>query len=314
MTVGTTSDFNMTRNDLIKAALRKIRVFNPKQQLDGVFINTCSEALNLLVRSWQADGLHIWTQSTGAVFCVEGQSEYILGTDHACNLDDLVKTTLGADEAAGQTVITLTDTTGMTALDYIGIVQSDDSVHWTTIVTVDSSTQVTITAATTVSAVSGATVFTYTTRLGKVVKVYDDIRRRVDADQIEVPIFGISRTDYNRLTNKNSTGYVAQVYYQPERSQGRLFMWPTPTNSTDIVLFTYERDLLDFDAATDNPDLPLEWNRALVWALAAEVGAEFGIPLERQQYVESKAATLKEAVMGWDNDVYSIRVAPDWRE
>lgn len=315
MAVGTTSDFNLGRNEIIKSALRKLRVYNPAQQLSGTFVDIASEALNLLIRSWQADGLHVWTEDTGVVFSDQGVAEYTLATSggsRSCNLSDLVSTTLSADEASGQTVLSITSTSGMTAADEIGILLDDGTMQWTTIVTVDSSTQVTVTDALTGDAASGNTVYAFTTRLGKLYRVHDDIRRR-DTTNNETPIFLFSRQEYNLLSDKTSQGTVNQVYYQPLRSTGKMYVWPTPDNETDLILFTYERDLLDFDTANDTPDLPQEWTRALVWALAAELAPEFGIPMDRMGEIVSRANSLKESILGWDNDVYSIRLQPDYR-
>jgi hypothetical protein len=310
MTVGTTSNFNLTRDEIVENAFRKIRVLNPSQQLAAVHLASGIEALNLIVRSWQAQGLHVWTRNTGVLFLDDGQYEYTLPTDQACDFSDFVKTTLSADEAAAQTVLSLTSTTGMTAADVIGIELDDGTRQWTTIVSVDSSTQVTVTAALTGAAASGNTVYTYTTALGKLYRIDDDVRRRT-TDTIDNQVFLIPKSSYNLISDKTSTGTVNQLYHQPNRDTSTINVWPAPDNCTDVILFTYERDLLDFDTANDLPDFPPEWTRVMTWALAAELGQEYGIPLERQQYIESKAATLLDEIKGWDNDVYSIQIHPD---
>jgi hypothetical protein len=56
-----------------------------------------------------------------------------------------IRTEIGAlGEASGQTVLTVLDTTGMNALDVVRILMDDATIHKTTIVTVDSATQITV--------------------------------------------------------------------------------------------------------------------------------------------------------------------------
>ena len=318
MTVGTTSDFNLGRNEIITEALRILRIINGTQAASGDLITSCSTALNLLLRSWQADGLHVWTQQTGVLFQTTSQAKYSTDADRLCDIDDLVLTALGAAESIGQTVLTVASSTGMTAGDEVGILLDDASMQWTTIVTVDSPTQITVTDALTDAAASGNNVYAFTTRLGKLVKVYDDTRVRnmttgTSTSYNETPIFLFSRQEYNILSNKTNTGLPTQIYFQPLRDASAFYLWPVPNNSVNLVLFTYERNLLDFDTPTNFADAPAEWTRAFVWSLAAELIPRFGIPDNRAADITNRANSLRENILGWDNDEYSIRMIPDYR-
>lgn len=51
MSVGTTSDFNMGRNEIITEALREIRVIGLGQVASGSQISMCATRLNLMLRS-----------------------------------------------------------------------------------------------------------------------------------------------------------------------------------------------------------------------------------------------------------------------
>lgn len=319
MTVGTASDFNLGRNEIITEALRELRVIGVNQTTaTGNQISMCSTRLNLMMRAWQADGLHVWTQQTGVLFQTASQAQYSTDTDRMCNIDDLVITSLGAAEATGQTVLTVADTTDMTAADEIGILLDDGTMQWTTIVSVDSPTQVTITDALTDDAASGNNVYAFTTRLGKLVKIYDDIRVRnmttgTSTTYNETPVFLFSRQEYNILSNKTNTGLTSQVYFQPLRDKSTFYLWPVPNNAINLVLFTYERNLLDFDTSTNFADAPAEWTRTFVMCLAAEVGNLFGVPQDRLADIVARANSMRENLLGWDNDQYSIRIQPDYR-
>ena len=320
MTVGTTSDFNLGRNEIITEALRTLRVISGTQTASGDQITACSVKLNLMLRAWQSDGLHVWTQDTGVLFQTSGQAKYSTDTDRMCNLDDLVVTSIDTAAVAGATVLILDDTTDMAAADEIGVLLDDATMQWTTIVSVDSATQVTITAALTDDAAIGNNVYAFTTRLGRLVKVYDDTRVRnmtagasSTTQYNETPIFLFSRQEYNILSNKTNTGLTTQLYFQPLRDKASFWLWPVPNNSINFVLFTYERSLLDFDTATNFADAPAEWTRTFVWCLAAEIGPQFGVPLDRLADVTQRANAMRDKLLDWDNDEYSIRIQPDYR-
>lgn len=317
MAVGTTSNFNLGQNEIITEALRELRVIGIQQTAPGNWITLASTRLNLMMRSWQSDGLHVWTQQTGVLFQTENQAKYTTNTDRMCNIDDLVTTSLSADEATGQTVLSVTSVTDMLAGDEIGILLNDQTMHWTDIVTVGATT-VTVTDALPSAASSGNNVYAFTTRLGKIVKIYDDIRVRNmttgnNSQYNETPIFLFSRQEYNILSNKTNTGLTSQVYFQPLRDTSAFYLWPVPNNAINLVLFTYERDLLDFDTPTDSADMPAEWTRTVVMCLAAELANIAGIPDNRAADIVGRANAMREKLLGWDNDEYSIRIQPDYR-
>jgi len=319
MTVGTTSDFNLGQNEIITEVLRELRVIGMAQTASGQQITACSTRLNLMLRAWQADGLHVWTQQTGVLFQIENQAKYSTDTDRLCNIDDLVITSILADEALGQTILSITDTTGMVAGDEIGILLDDQTMQWTTIVTVDSPTQVTVTDALTDDAAAGNNVYAFTTRLGRIVKIYDDTRVRNmtngnnNTQYNETPIFLFSRQEYNILSNKTNTGLTTQIYFQPLRDSSSFWLWPVPNNSQNFILFTYERNLLDFDTPLNFADAPVEWTRTFIMCLAADLCNIFGVPTDRAEQIIAKANSMRENLLGWDNDEYSIRIMPDFR-
>ena len=320
MAVGTTTNFNLGRNELITEALRILRVISGQQTASGDLITSCSTTLNLMLRAWQADGLHVWTAQNGCLFQVTGQATYNTSADRFCDLDDLVISALGADEASGQTVLTLSSTTGMAADDEIGILLDDGTLQWTTIASVDSSTQVTVDDALTGDASEDAVVYAFTTRLGRIVEInHDDSRIRnmtaatgTATQYNEIPLFPLSRQEYNILSNKTNQGVTTQLYFQALRDSANFTLWPVPNNSINLILFTYYRNLYDFDTPTDFADAPVEWTRTFIWCLAAELGPRFGVPPDRLAEIVARANSMRDNLLGWDDDGYSIRMQPDF--
>lgn len=73
--------FFPTRDELIAAALRRIRAFDPE---DATTISTLQYtnggmSLNYLLSAWQADGLHVWTiKTSSALTMIASQGAYTI--------------------------------------------------------------------------------------------------------------------------------------------------------------------------------------------------------------------------------------------
>jgi hypothetical protein len=62
----------------------------------------------------------------------------------------------------------------------------------------------------------------------------------------------------------------------------------------------------DFDAASNNPEFPIEWGNTLIWGLAAELASEYGLPMREIQYLEAKAANRLETMLDYDVEDASV--------
>lgn len=127
----------------------------------------------------------------------------------------------------------------------------------------------------------------------------------------EVPMNTWARQEYMKQTNKTSQGRPTQAYYNPTLVDGRLYVWQTASDVNQIVLFTGDKPLEIFSNTANNPDFPAEWFEMLSWGLAALIGPEYGIPLQRQQLLEIKAERAKELAFSWDEEAGSLLIGPD---
>ena len=116
----------------------------------------------------------------------------------------------------------------------------------------------------------------------------------------------LARLDYQALPNKAQTGIINQVFYDPQLSTGYLYLWNPPSSVTDLLKFTWHRPIQDFDAAGNNPDLPQEWIRTLVWNLADEMTAEYDVPLDKADRITARAAKYLDNVAGFDREAESL--------
>ena len=255
MATSNSTNFTQTRDQIISDALQLIGRLGEGETATANAISFCSNILNKLIKHWEAKGLHCWTESEGTLFLVEGQNKYTLSTsgDRATDDSTLVETTLTAD--ASSTTLTLDSTTGMTAADQIGIELDDNTRQWTTIVSVDSSTQVTITTGLTSTASSGNTVFSYTSKIDRPLHIMD--ARLRNSSNYDRPLTIYGRAQFMQIPNKLNEAPATVIYYSPQRDNGLLYVWPTPDSDMgNRIKFSYLRSIQDFDSSCDNPDLP----------------------------------------------------------
>lgn len=75
-----TYDFNLNRDQVIKGALRKLGVISEGQTPSTAQIDDCAEALNVLVKAWQAEGLPLWAIKQTSFTPTTSVAKYTVGT------------------------------------------------------------------------------------------------------------------------------------------------------------------------------------------------------------------------------------------
>jgi len=303
-TSGVTS-FNPTRDTVVYGALRLVGAYSIHTAPNTIQVTTALEALNMMLKSWQTEG-HLWLRQWVTLFTVADQYKYLLpGARVAAQVID---TTLGAAEAALQTVLTVTDSTGMTAGDQVGVMLDDKTLHWTTIVSVDSTTQITITTGLTGAAASGNAVYTYTTAFGRPTRLFDQQRR--DTNDYEAPLNLTARNDYFSKSYKSSRGTPVEVYYDPQLVNGALYVWPTPQDSSYRLMLHVDRIIEDMISDTNTFDVPQWWVEAVKYGLAVRLAPEYGITLGERQALNVEYTALKDNAMNYDRDPASVCFQP----
>jgi len=310
-------NFNMTASDIIEAAYQLIgkkregNALTAAQTIDGIL------QLNLLLKTWVGTRVNLWTQEEGILFLDVSKENYLLGAtgDEATTLDDFVGTTSTAAAATSATAITVTSTTGMTASDNVGVELDDATRHWTTIVSVDSTTQITITSGLASAAASGNSVFTFTNLIERPTEMLQ-IRREVFAQDNEITVETVSRDTYFAQTNKGNKGTVTMAYYSPQLTNGRLYIWQTASTVNNLVTFTFKRTLENVGASTNNLDAPQEWLNTIVWNLAELLGVVKGtVSSDAPRYakVEKEAAELLRDLKYKDQEKTGVQIIPSSR-
>jgi hypothetical protein len=309
-------DYTRTSYQIVQEALELLGVVGSQETPAVSDVTFATSRLNAMAKAWAAEGLHLWGTQEGVVFLTESVNRYNVSADtssvNSCLLSDFVHTQLSADEALGQTTLSVDSSTGMAVDDKIGIVLDSGVVHWSTIASVPDATSVTINAALPTAAATDSNVFAYTSRITRPLRIVN--ARRVEGygtSQNENSVRIASREEYFNTPSKNVEGTPTMMYYDPQLDTGQLYLWPTPDSADVFLRITYERTLEDFDEATNTPDFPQEWIEALVYNLAYRMAPAFGKTGEAISDIRLLAVTTKEAAKQFDREITSLRIGID---
>jgi hypothetical protein len=310
MAVSGSKDYSITRANIIEAALRKIGEYDAGEAVPGDETAAADSALNLMVKAWVVRGADIWLRDEITLFLQKDTQVYALGTAHATRTI-AAETTLSAAATSGATSLSVADSTGMTAADNLGVKLDDNSIHWDTIVSVDSTTAITITTGLASAAASGKKVYAYTTKAGRPTKIVYAFRR--DRNDIDNEVAIIGQKEYLRQSNKGSSGPPVEIWYQPTLTTGSLHVWPVvPGANWDKLILTAQYYPDDFDAASDNPEFPIEWGQALVYGLADKLASEYGVPLNERKMLKAEAEFELQEALAYDSENASVIFSMDY--
>lgn len=305
MTTSGTSTFNYTRDQIIRAALRKVGAIQAGEVPNAQLTQDCADQLNSMVKYWMASGIHIWTETEAILYTQVGQAQYPLGSgtpSQASTINNV--TSLTAAVSLGATVVQVLSNFNVSNGIGIGVVLDSGAVFWTTVASFVG-TSITLAAATTDSSTVGNLVYIVSPNIVRPLRI-PAARRWNTISQIETPLIPLSKNDYDALPNKNLTGTVTQWYYNPQggaNNYGVMYLWPTPADIiNNNIKFMFYRPIQDFDNAGDTPDLPQEWINTLVWNLAFNMGPEFGVADNVYSMIEKQAVATLEECRGWDRE------------
>ena len=80
---------------------------------------------------------------------------------------------------------------------------------------------------------------------------------------VETPMQQMTRQEYDDLPIKNTTGMPTTFYFDRQRCNGTIYVWPVLSSGTATFRMTYEREIKASKQVGDKVDLPSEWEEAL---------------------------------------------------
>jgi hypothetical protein len=194
---------------------------------------------------------------------------------------------------------------------YIGIEQDDGTRFWDHVLNVTSSTTLTIINGINSTATSGNSVYYYAEQIDRPLRI-ENIMYASSLTASEIPVVGWSRQEYFNQPTKDSSGTVVNVYYNATLVNGELYVWQTAGDINNVIRFDYLKPMKVYSNISDQINYSEEYFLPLKWGLAAEVGPQYGVKTDRQQYLEEKAAVTLSEAMDNDAEFDSIYLAPDF--
>ena len=143
-----------------------------------------------------------------------------------------------------------------------------------------------------------------------------EVRRRVTDGSTDTPLREMSQAEYRETANKTTDSVPVSFYYEPQLTTGTLYVWPRPdsTTATDMTLqLTYLRKIEDFDATSNDPDLPQEWLQALCYGLADQLAVKYVTNPQLRQEIAARALVYKQQLDSWDTEPASLFMQPEWQ-
>ncbi len=283
MALSGTESYNSTAGDLITDAFRLIGVTAPWETPNSESTAVGLRYLNLMIKDWIQDDVHLWTQHEGALLLDYNTTKYTFpnssltgGDDGIINEDDLIATTLSADFASSISTVTVESNTGITIGSNIFIVLDDGTRFFTTVANVSGNDTVVLNSPLTGDASEGAIVYSYlsTVNLFNPREIYN-VRVR-DKNGVERSLVELSRSDYSYLSQKAMNGVPTQYYIDTQLDNKIMYIYMVPTDITDTIRFTYIKALDDVTQLTQNVNFPQEWQLTIMLNLAVMLADPYG--------------------------------------
>lgn len=299
-------NFSLTRNGIIKKAFELLNVYGADESPSSKDYGDAAEWLNMIIKFWQTSGVNLISRETAYLFLDPATTTYTISNtgDHCTSSYE--QTSISADEAAGQTTISLTDTTNITAADYIGITLDDGTRHWST-VTSKTSTTVLIPDALPSAASEDNVVVTYTTKIDRPLQIFNAFRRDLTTSNDTMAKIR-SESEYTQVYNKEQAGIPTQVFYNPGNDEGTLKVWMIPDTAQYALGISYKKMIEDYDTGSSVSQFPNEWLLPLAYNLAYYMSPVYGKWVE-QSKLQAIATMLFNKVQSYNQEDTSIYVS-----
>lgn len=304
------TNFDVVTNQIIQEALELLGVVGPGDTVSGDDYSSCLRTLNLMIKTWQSQGIHLWTEQEAILFLNEDQVRYQLGGASADEAsDEVIKTELSADEASGQTTLSIDSSASMTVLDNIGIELDDGTIHWTTITSIPDSTSVIINSALASAASENNNVYVYTTIMGRPLEITQ--ARLLRDDNTTITMRPLSRREYFSIPNRTVTSTPIQYFSDYQKDKTFIYIYPASETVANRIELSYKRLIEDFDNSTDSADFPQEWLGAIIYNLAVAAAPKYFKEEKVNGMISTLASQYLQGLKSYDQEKVSFKLRPN---
>lgn len=308
MAISSSYNFSVTRDDIVKGALRILGVIGEGDTPSADQYTTGSEALNIMCKAWIAEGLPIWLVKEFWFELDQGKATYTIGgvsssgkATTAASGNFPLKVYQGWFRQRTAVTTAWAADTAKTQNDTVYPTTENGFYYTATTVAGDTKT--------------GLSEPTWPTIAGETV-VDDQVTwTAVQWDKVDVPCLSLSEQEYNMLGNKSSSGQPIQYFYRKLRTYGELTTYPVCDSASDGKRFYIlaQTPYSDFDSSSDDADFPQELFRSLKFGLANELVFEYGYPDRSRESLERRAEMYKQQAFSFIQEEESITFQIDRR-
>lgn len=316
-------NFVQTRDNLITDALLYNGALQEGATPSANLVTEASRLLNMMCKLRASEGMPLWMIRRATILPVTEVSKVNTTSHIVTNYGTTQLSTAAADTA---TTLVVDSTTDMAASDQIGIEMDDGTIHWTTIVSVDSGTGLTITNAIDDDAAVDNWVYFYTASADRIpVRPLQVMNANVlnVSSNASWEITTEERQDYFNLGNRTSKGVPNRIFFDPILGTrtadptssttwyADFYIYPRFDKGEHVIEFTYVEPMQDFDASTDNPYWPQEFYLPLMLELSALLGPRYGVSPEDRKAMFNEAKQYREDALATLQQTASVFIQPE---
>jgi hypothetical protein len=79
MATSGSTDFSLTRNEIIQESLELLGVVAAEETPAAADVETAARSLNMMIKSWQSKGISLWRQTEGSLGLTAGTASFTMG-------------------------------------------------------------------------------------------------------------------------------------------------------------------------------------------------------------------------------------------
>ena len=263
---------SVTKQQLIKFALIEAGVITDFQSIDGGMWSYMHNRLNLMIKSLKTKGLHLWTLKDVTLLLEKDKTTYTLGGASSDRWSEtIVRSVMTTARIATNTSLAAV-TTGMAAKDVIGVELDTGDMHWTTIASVTNAANLVLS---------------------------------------NTPIEIVPRSDYQRLSNKQTSSSPVEIYYRPDVLFSELKVWPRSDNNIARIVMSVEYPFDDMTALTDTLSFPDWWHESIYLKLSHLASMGYNATDEKIQQLETASDRAIFDAENFDVETTYIQIEPN---
>ena len=295
-----------TASQIITEALEQLGVLGEGETPTSNQISSSLTTLNMLTKTWQADGLHLFAVKDVYLFTKLGQKIYTF-TDLTQDkfVSSYTNTTLYSAAASGDTTVNIVSAAGIFNGAEIGFLNGNSIIWKNVFSSTPGPGYTTVNLGSPVGTNLSAGTPTYLLGTGAPQKPLKLLEAYIidPNGNTNLILNTVSRIDYDTLSTITTVGRPNQLYFNPQISYAELSLWPFPQNEGQVISMVVQRDL---DSNTDTSELvdyPSEWFLPLAMNLAKLLAPKYGIPQMDYQRIALHAKELYEMARGFDQEM-----------